>query len=264
MRRSILAVALLAVGFVGCGSQSGRADAPAAKQQHAARPRVKYVSPHVEPVPILMFHVIAVALPGARYPELYDAPATFAAQMHWLAANGFTAVTMQRLWRYWRYGDALPRHPIVLTFDDGYRGDWASALPILSALHWPGVLNLQIGNLEQRHVRRLLRAGWEVDVHTFTHPNLTTVDAAQLQREVGGARSWIRRVFGVPASFFAYPSGRYDAVVVAAVRRAGFLAAETTNEGYARPSDGRFTLDRIRVNGNAGVVGLAAALANRK
>jgi hypothetical protein len=35
-------------------------------------------------------------------------------------------------------------------------------------------------------------------------------------------------LFGVPANFFCYPSGRYDPTVIAAVRDAGYLAATTT------------------------------------
>ena len=51
---------------------------------------------------------------------------------------------------------------------------------ILRAQHWPGNLNLQIGNLTPHHVRELIRAGWEIDAHTFTHPDLTTVGPTRL------------------------------------------------------------------------------------
>jgi len=61
-------------------------------------------------------------------------------------------------------------------------------------------------------------------------------------------------------SFFCYPAGRYDSRVIAAVRRAGFRGATTTNEGLAR-RDEPFTLRRIRVSGGDGVDGLVAALA---
>jgi hypothetical protein len=59
--------------------------------------------------------------------------------------------------------------------------------------------------------------------------------------------------------FFCYPDGRYDARVVEAVRRAGYLGATTTNYGLARPP-GYFTLDRVRVDGSEHVAGFAAAL----
>jgi hypothetical protein len=56
-------------------------------------------------------------------------------------------------------------------------------------------------------------------------------------------------MFHVPVDFFCYPSGRYDARVVDAVRRAGYLGATTTNYGLARPQD-IYTLSRVRINGS--------------
>ena len=66
----------------------------------------------------------------------------------------------------------------------------------------------------------MLRDGWEIDAHTLTHPDLTTVEPGRL-RGWAGSRTWLRRAFGVPVAFFAYPAGRYDARAEAAVRTAG-------------------------------------------
>jgi len=162
--------------------------------------------------------------------------------------------------RFWRQGIALPRKPIVLSFDDGYPGDWKYALPILRARHFAGVLNFQIGNLVPEHVRALIRAGWEIDAHTFTHPDLRTVDSSRLLREVAGARLWLRRTFRIAVPAFCYPFGSYDAQSVAAVKDAGYLAAETEHQGWASPAQGLFTLSRIRITPTTGVSGLAAWL----
>ncbi len=148
----------------------------------------------------------------------------------------------------------------MLSFDDGYPQDLTVALPVLRAHHWPGVLNLQVGNLVVRKVKQLLAAGWEVDAHTFTHPDLTHVDAARLWQEVNGSRVSIHRTYGIPVDFFCYPAGRYDAAVIAAVRRAGYKAATTTQLGLARPSSDPYTLDRVRVSGGESAASLLAEL----
>ena len=44
------------------------------------------------------------------------------------------------------------------------------------------------GGLARAEVRAMLRDGWEIDAHTLTHPDLTTVDAARLRHEVAGSR----------------------------------------------------------------------------
>jgi peptidoglycan/xylan/chitin deacetylase (PgdA/CDA1 family) len=262
-----LAVLLAALALAGCGSTAKRsAPAPKPKPPRVlTRPKPRIVHPHNRPVPILMYHVVGTPPADAPFPGLYVRRADFAGQLAWLRAHGYQAVSLRRVYDYWRRGYALPPRPVVLTFDDGYPEDYANVRPLLARRHWPGVLNLAVQNLLDRkltvpQIRALIRDGWEIDAHTLTHPDLTTLGRAGLRREVAGSRAWIRRRFHVPVDFFCYPSGRYDARVLAAVRAAGFLGA--TIEGFrpASPRDGLLTLPRIRVDGSDGVSGLAAKL----
>jgi peptidoglycan/xylan/chitin deacetylase (PgdA/CDA1 family) len=212
-----------------------------------------------------MYHVIAAAPAGVEFPNLFVRPSDFAAQMHWLAAKGFHAVTLDRVYDYWLRGTRLPARPIVVSFDDGTLGQHVHALPVLRALHWPGVLNLKVDALKSRYtlpawrVHDMLAAGWELDAHTITHPDLTHVGDAQLWQEVHGSRVELQHMFHVPVDFFCYPSGRYDARVEAAVRRAGYLGATTTNYGLAWPQD-IYTLSRVRIDGSDGLQGFARKL----
>jgi peptidoglycan/xylan/chitin deacetylase (PgdA/CDA1 family) len=203
------------------------------------------------PVPILMYHHVTPAAPPARLPALWVLPAAFAAQVRALRRAGYRAVTLGRAWDAWTGGPPLPPLPVVLSFDDGYADQVSDALPVLRRVRWPGVLNLALDFLPgmggTAAVRRLLAAGWEIDSHSITHADLTTLAPGRLRTELAGSRARIRSLFGVPASFFAYPSGRVDAAVVAAVRRAGYLAATTTRMGYATPRD-RFRLARVQVS----------------
>jgi peptidoglycan/xylan/chitin deacetylase (PgdA/CDA1 family) len=202
-------------------------------------------------VPILMYHHIAPAGPSVRLPALWVAPAAFAAQVRALRRAGYRAVTLGRVWDAWTGGPPLPRRPVVVSFDDGYADQVRHALPALRRARWPGVLNLALDFLPAMGgataVRRLLAAGWEVDSHSITHPDLTALPPARLRAELTGSRARIRELLGVPANFFAYPSGHLNASVVAAVRRAGYLAATTTRTGYATPRD-RFRLARVQVS----------------
>jgi peptidoglycan/xylan/chitin deacetylase (PgdA/CDA1 family) len=220
------------------------------------------------PVPILMYHVIGDAPTTAPYPQLWVREADFAAQMRWLARHGYRAVTQRDLWNHWHRGAALPRKPIVISFDDGYRSVAQAAFPHMQARAWPGVLNLTVknlrisGGLSDFKVRTLLAAGWELASHTLTHPDLPGLGEAALAREVTRSRTVLRSRFGVPVDFFCYPAGRYDARVIRAVRRAGYLGATTTVEGLARP-DEAYELRRIRVSGGDGLASFARKLDGR-
>jgi peptidoglycan/xylan/chitin deacetylase (PgdA/CDA1 family) len=206
-----------------------------------------------EAVPILMYHVIDDPPPGTAYPALWVGPEEFTAQVEGLKAAGFHGVTLQQAWNAWHHKGKLPRSPIVLSFDDGYSGQVHNALPTLSSAGWPGVLNLELANLKDtggtKAIRRLIRAGWEIDSHTLTHPDLTTVDDGRLAHELVGSRVRLRRYFGASVSrFFCYPSGHYDSRVIAAVKAAGYLAATTTQPGWAQPTADPFALPRIRID----------------
>ena len=206
-----------------------------------------------EAVPILMYHVIDDPPPATPYPALWVGPEEFRAQVQGLKDAGYHGVTLQQAWNAWHHKGKLPRHPIVLSFDDGYSGQVHNALPTLSGVGWPGVLNLELANLKDtggtKAIRRLIRAGWEIDSHTLTHPDLTTVDDGRLADELVASRMRLRRYFGPAVSrFFCYPSGRYDARVAAAVKAAGYLAATTTQPGWARPTGDPFALSRIRID----------------
>jgi peptidoglycan/xylan/chitin deacetylase (PgdA/CDA1 family) len=222
-------------------------------------------TPSRRAVPILMYHVVQVPYARAPNPSLYVPKAEFAAQVRWLAAHGFHAMTLRQVWNAWHGRAPMPAKPIVFSFDDGYRSHYANARPVLHAQRWPGVLDLDLSNLsgtwgiKPRLVRGLIKAGWEIDAHSMTHADLRRLSGAALRREVAGSREAIRRRFGQPADFFCYPSGLYDPHVVAAVRAAGFLGATTVEFGLARASD-PYALDRVRINRGDGVAGLRAKL----
>lgn len=203
-------------------------------------------------VPILMWHVVATPRPGTAYPDLWVTPEAFAAQVAALHRAGFTAVTMHDVWTAWKDGAALPSRPVVLSFDDGDLTHVTNVAPVLARTGWPGVLNLAVNHLGPKGLprwgaRRLLREGWEIGSHTVDHLDLTTLDDAALEEQLVRSRRMIRSRLGVDPRFFCYPAGRNDARVRAAVLRAGYVAATTTQPGIARASDDPFLLPRIRV-----------------
>jgi peptidoglycan/xylan/chitin deacetylase (PgdA/CDA1 family) len=221
------------------------------------------------PVPILMYHVIAVPPAGAPFPGLYVTAAEFAAQVHALAHAGWTAVTLDEVAAYWHQGVSLPAgKPIVMSFDNGYHSQYAQALPVLRRLGWVGDENIQLtglppsqGGLSQREVRGLIAAGWELDTQGTNHADLITLDAAALRAQVAGTRAILQRRYHVPVNWFCYPSGHYDATVVAAVRAAGYAGSTTVVPGWAHHDDDPYRLHRLRVLGGTSAPALLAQIA---
>ncbi len=201
-----------------------------------------------------MYHVVTAAPAGTAYPELWTPRETFRATIALLKREGYRGVTLGQVWSAWHGGRGLPAKPIVVSFDDGYLSQYTHAKPTLRAAGWPGVLNLEgknigPGGLTGHQVRSMIAAGWEIDSHTLTHPDLTTVGDVQLRAQLVYSRRLLRRAFGVAVDFFCYPAGRNDARVRAAVRAAGYKAATTVEPGIASRQDDPYALPRIRVNG---------------
>jgi peptidoglycan/xylan/chitin deacetylase (PgdA/CDA1 family) len=228
--------------------------------------------PGKDPVPILMYHVIAPAPAGAPYPGLYVEPAEFAEQMQALKDAGWHAVTLDQLLAYWSNGASLgPGKPIVISFDNGYNSQYTQALPVLRRLGWVGDENIQLtglppsqGGLGPAQIRGLLAAGWELDTQGISHADLITLDAEELQYQVATARQTLRQRYHTPVNWFCYPSGDYDSTVIAAVKAAGFVGSTTVVPGWAHPDDDRYRLHRLRVLGGTSAQQLLELLASTR
>ena len=88
----------------------------------------------VPTVSILTYHHIAESVPGYPYdPDVADAsPVQFRRQIETLARYG-TPIGIDELIRA-LHGAPLPKNPLMITFDDGYRSCHDTALPILRAV----------------------------------------------------------------------------------------------------------------------------------
>jgi peptidoglycan/xylan/chitin deacetylase (PgdA/CDA1 family) len=184
--------------------------------------------------------------------------ANFIAEMAWLHRHGYEAVTLDEVMSAWYHGGRLPARPIVITFDNGYLPQATFAPAVLSKYGWPGVLNeITENHLADWRLRHLISFGWEVDSHSLTHPDLTTLSPKELRYQLLASRRFLRRTLHVPANSFSYPSNRYDAAVIAAVKAAGYTSATTENSGYAARAS-PYLLDRFEIE--RGVSQLAADL----
>ncbi|MFI5009759.1 MAG: polysaccharide deacetylase family protein, partial [Solirubrobacterales bacterium] len=105
------------------------------------------------------------------------------------------------------------------------------------------------GGLSEEEVHGLVAAGWELDTQGFSHADLIALDAPLLHYQVAVARRVIQQRYGVPANWFCYPSGHYDATVIAAVRAAGYAGSTTVVPGWARPGEDPYRMHRLRVLG---------------
>jgi peptidoglycan/xylan/chitin deacetylase (PgdA/CDA1 family) len=141
----------------------------------------------------------------------------------------FHVVPLRELVRRLEQGESIDRH-LAITFDDGYRDNFANARPVLEKLSLPATFFVVSGWIGTdvvprwdrvrgvRHpwmtwaeVRALHHAGFEVGAHTRSHVDLGRVSTAEARDEVVGSRVELEQQIGARVDSFAYPyGGRHD------------------------------------------------------
>ena len=266
--RRLLLVPVIALLIAGCGGGSShlatkrirsigtrpgariKSRKPVSTLVTNARPQPGWKPYAGQKVPILVYHDLGTPPPTEDYPGLYVSDADFEAEMAWLHQAGYQAVTLDEMMNAFFHHGTLPAKPIVITFDNGYVPQATFAPAVLSKYGWPGVLNeITVDHLDNARLHKLIEIGWEIDSHSLTHPDLTTLSAAELQIQVADSRGFLRKTFHIPVNSFCYPSNRYDAEVVAAVKAAGYTNAVTENPGFATPQSDPYLLPRFEIEG---------------
>lgn len=208
---------------------------------------------------ILGYHGIATASPRDDLFRLLIPPDQFVTQLELLLGSGFKFTTLADLVDKLDGGDPPPGYAVV-TFDDGLRDNYTTALPILRRYEIPATLYVAVGfiggsspwiapgpaaeMLNEDEVRALAAAGWEIGAHTMTHPDLSQLDYDRCLSEVESSRDALERMTGAQIKTFAYPFGHYGPAAVAATRDAGLRGAVTIGSGSWAP----FTLTRAMVS----------------
>lgn len=210
-------------------------------------------------VPILMYHYVEPWPANADLIRkgLTVKPDDFAAQMGYLAKNGYVVVSLYAVLEALTVGKALPPKPVVLTFDDGYRDLINYAAPVMEPLGFTGTVFV-ITEMADRELpayltwpqlQTLHTRGWQIEPHTKTHALLEGADRDKQIYEILGSMQSIEANIGVRVRFLCYPAGKYDALTLQLVRELNLWGAVTTRPGRQHQFSDRFMWTRVRVDG---------------
>jgi peptidoglycan/xylan/chitin deacetylase (PgdA/CDA1 family) len=208
-------------------------------------------------VPILMYHDIAERAAGGS--RLCVPPAAFAAQLGYLAANGFSTVTAREL----AARTSLPARTAVITFDDGFADFHSHALPLLRQYGFTATVFVTTGWIADagRHsagirpaamltwsqIAEAAQAGIEIGAHSHGHPQLDQLGAGRLRSELTLSKSLLEDALGTPVPGLAYPFGYSSPRVRRVAAESGYTYACAVGNTLARPQRDDFALDRLTV-----------------
>jgi peptidoglycan/xylan/chitin deacetylase (PgdA/CDA1 family) len=201
-------------------------------------------------IPIIGFHDIvdnqnSAELPPKRLAFSIDyTKQDLSVFLEYLAKENYWFLSSQDLYVYFiEKSQPIPaqkigQKPIMIAFDDGYKGVHENALPILEKLVLvhkakgkfvlfvnPHFLGVDMGRDFLPHTTcNDLRDGYkkgfyDVQSHGFTHKNLTQINGKELESEIAKSKSELRKCMGdldknkVIGAHIAYPYGASDSEV---------------------------------------------------
>jgi peptidoglycan/xylan/chitin deacetylase (PgdA/CDA1 family) len=218
-------------------------------------------------IPILVYHYVLEVSPTTRDVTLFNlsiSPAMFARQMAVLHVEGATPISPAMLMQALAGERALPRHPVMLTFDDGYSDFATAAAPVLLRYGFVAtdyVVSGFVGHsgyMTAAQVRQMDAEGLVIGSHTVHHLDLATVSPAVALAEIDSGKVALEHLLGHRVLDFAYPYGGFDSAVVQLVRAAGFRDAVTTMGGDTQTLVGAYVLHRTRIGGALSLASFAA------
>jgi len=220
-------------------------------------------------LPILMYHYVRT--PPSTKTDLLGyrlsvSPADFTTQMDWLSLHGFHPVDFNDVRAYFAGTQPLPAKPVVITLDDGYADLYTNAFPILAAHGFKAVAYIVSGFVGRwayvtaAQVVQLDHNGIEIAAHTVDHANLARSSYASAMYQLVDSKRMLENLVGHSVVDFAYPSGQFNAMSVAAVQRAGYDTAVTEAFSVDHSAGNRYVWARVRVGGGESLADFVKSL----
>lgn len=222
------------------------------------------------PIPILAYHSVGDH-PRDGTMRWSVSPADFEEQMAVIAERGLQALTVAQYAAALRGETALPHHPVLVTFDDGFADLATTALPVLQRYRLVAtafLVSAWVGRrspdadpvLAWEQVHELRAHGIQIASHGNSHRALDCLPAADAEREARLSRQMLADGLGEEIVSFAYPYGYSSSRVRRAVRAAGYSSACGVKNALSHQGDDLFALARVLVTRDMGAVRIGRLL----
>lgn len=231
-------------------------------------------------IPVLMYHHFE----EGKNVSTIVSPTNFAKQMEMLKEEGFTTINDHDLIAFMNGEKTLPKKPIMITMDDGYRSNYVHAYPVLKKLNMKATIYTIVSRHEDPYASYYPRFTWEegkemyesglieIQSHTYKmhkkapthHGNRALVTnpiykngvletkaeyEARVVEDLKLAKQLIEKNIGNKVVSFCYPYGDFSEASERLAKKAGYQMTLTVNKGINKQGNGAFLLKRINVPG---------------
>jgi peptidoglycan/xylan/chitin deacetylase (PgdA/CDA1 family) len=224
---------------------------------------------------ILLYHRIVLAEPYGEAAKTTCSARVLASHLAALLGSGYTPVNLDHACDWLKSRTGLPKKPVVITLDDGYRNNCDVALPILCRFGVTAGVFVTTGVVGRKstwttvsrpmlswsQMREMASTGFWFGAHTVNHIRLTQLRSDAARREIVDSRRVLEQRLSLPIRHFAYPYGDNDERIQEIIRMEGFLTGLSATEGCNRAGTDPYALFRVPVFGTATAANLMRKLA---
>lgn len=204
-------------------------------------------------IPVLTYHRVNNNTIGGSVPTV--TVESFKKQMDFLKKHGYTTITVDEFYSYYD-GEraALPKKPVLITFDDGWDDNYRNAFPILRENNFKATVFLATGRigtgeyLTWEEAKEMSKYGISFGGHTRSHVNLKRLSDEEAFNEIKGSLEDIELNLGMRPESFCYPYGGGDLSprIQRLVKDAGYkIAFASHNYGINIGKVNKYAIRRI-------------------
>jgi peptidoglycan/xylan/chitin deacetylase (PgdA/CDA1 family) len=277
---SAVAVTVLAAGCTGAGGAGSRATegsaGPSPTPSSSSAPPAKHSTPanaagridlHADPatilaraghggVPVLAYHQVRNRRSddSKRARQFIMPVAKFKSQMGYLDSHGYHTISPDQLLAHLTTGASLPTKPVMLSFDDGEKGQFSTAFPTLEKHHFTATffpMTVVLGKkhwMSPQNLRTMDKAGMTIGDHTYDHHRVDHYSGHDWEKQLAGSKQKLEGILGHPVRYFAYPNGIWSTAAFSHLKADGFWAAFQVSFDPIDKKAPRYTLLRTHVN----------------
>ena len=214
-------------------------------------------------IKVLMYHRIVEKVEFVKNHWTCVTVDDFHRHLELLTRWGFTAITFEDYRLFLEGALNLPRHPVIITFDDGYKDTYDLAYPLLQEYgmkavvfvlgdrtiktnYWDQTLGMKEAQLlGPEEIDQMFQSGIEIGAHSTTHPKLTMIPKEKAWEEISQSKTLLEAQLGAPVRSFCYPYGMVNNTVKQLVRDAGFSIGCSVDSGPVSFGEDQFETDNV-------------------
>ncbi len=228
-------------------------------------------------IPVLMYHHVVEE--GNEVNKITITTKRFKEDMEYLKTKGYTSISFKQLIDYNEGREDIPKKPVIITFDDGYKDNYINAYPILKKNNMKATIfiigsrkgitnfnnNPRYSYFSWGQAKEMYESGFiEIQPHSYDlhhykenskHGQGVLPKAKESKKEhydrflkdTEKVMKYIKDNVGSESYVYAYPYGKYNNTNEEVLKALNFKATLTTKNQYADISNRLYRLKRINV-----------------